>query len=932
MVRNVLIAFFLLGLSLAVNAQIEKKGTPRLMKKESVFSEGIPTYTLPSFNIEKYKQEISKDHRKKLRFARMFDLTVDIREQAKQISQKNGTLYVLSIRSKKAYSISLVFSNYNVPSGAELFIYNPDWTHIKGAFTSANNKENKALPVAPVRGEEVIIEYFEPYKSKFDGELKLAKVGHDYLDIYSYLKQKSTGVGGSGDCNVNINCEAGQGFQDVKQSVCRVVYNGWLCSGSLVNTTHFDGKPYFLTANHCISTESEAQDAVFYFNFESPECDTSYVDDYQTISVSDLIATAPDGKLDFSLLEISEPIPLNYKPYYAGWNIGTTNIENTTTIHHPSGDVKKITKDDDPPVSADYGNTYDEYSHWLIEDWEVGTTEGGSSGAPLFDQQKRIIGDLTGGEASCDHNFNDYFAKISRSWDDFGSPDHQLKHWLDPNSTHFKHIDGYYPYQNRPSNLIAVYDSIDVSLNWNPPVNESDVAYYEVFRNDSLIKEITETFFLDTTAVKDSVFFYKVRSYLDNESYTSFSDSVGVVLSDFYELPFYEYFESYDSLASGWYHYNLQGNASWEIKTGGYQNTPDTSYEGFSNAYFYETEGESARLVSPGINMKNETYVNLNFQLAMPSSQDSIDQLDVYIRYADSLPWQKIKTYNDELNSWQEINFQLPKVTQNYFLAFEATSRGGGGVYLDDLTVKKDEDAVSALDLSVSEKTICSGESVVYSIDTNDVYESYFWDFGYGAEPETVSGYGPFEVAYSYKGLKQIKLTVNENYTSYYPEMLRVHPTPSPIITLKEGALHSNYEVGNQWYFEGEIIEGADSSVYYPKENGNYLLKVTNELGCVGVSDTFKLSSQRISDIENNDIFEIFPNPAADRLYIRFHEDVNSVIYSISNIQGLTVKQGKFRATLKEFSISIKDLPPGIYFLNIQPTYNNPVRKKIIKL
>jgi len=932
MVRNVFIIFLLLGFSLSVNAQIEKEGTPRLMKKKSVFSEGIPTYTLPSFDIEKYKQEISNNHRKKLKFARMFDLAVDIKEQAKKISKQNGTLYVLSIRSREAYSLSLVFESYYIPDNAELFIYNTDFSHIKGAFTSKNNKKNKTLPIGPLKGEEVIIEYYEPYKRNFDGSLKLGKVGHDFLDIYGYLKKNSTGIGDSEDCNVNINCPDGQEFQDIKHAVARVVSNGTLCSGSLVNNTYFDGKPYFLTANHCISTEAEAQDAVFYFNFESPECDTSYVDDYQSISVSGLVATAPDDKLDFSLLEISETVPINYKPYYAGWNLDTANIENTTTIHHPSGDVKKITKDLDPPVSGNYGSTYDAYSHWLIEDWELGTTEGGSSGAPLFDQQKRIVGDLTGGEASCDYNFNDYFAKISRSWNDFGSPDHQLKYWLDPNATHFNHIDGYYPYQNQPSNLVAVYDSTNIFLKWNPPVDESNVAYYELFRNNSWVKSSTKTSYLDTIAVKDSVYFYKVRANLDNDSYTSFSDSAGLVLTPRYELPFNEHFESYDSLASGWYQYSLQGNASWDIKTGGYQNTPDTSAEGSSNAYFYETEGVSARLVSPKINMKNETFVNLFFHLAMPSYQGNIDQLDVFIRYADSLPWHKISTFKDEVNSWQEMKIQLPEVSQDYLIAFEAGSNGGGGVYIDDLTVKKDTNVVSALNLNVSGETICSGESVIYSIDTSDVYDNYLWDFGYGAEPEIASGYGPFEVAYSYKGLKQIKLTVDENYTSYYPDMLMVHETPSPKITHKEDKLYSNYGEGNQWYFEGEIIEDADSSVYTVDKNGNYILKVTNEFGCIGISDTIKVSSQGVSGVVRGGILEIFPNPAGDKLFIRFHEEMNEVFYSISNSEGVIVKQGKFDNRMNKASIFIHNLPSGIYFLNIQPSYKNPLSKKFIKL
>ncbi len=932
MIRYIVIALFFWVLSFPLSAQIQKEGTPRLMKKKLLSREAIPTYTLPEFNAKKYQNDSVNRHHKKLRFARMFDLSIDITKEAKQISMDNGDLYVLSVRSKGAYSLSLVFNPYHIPDGAELYVYNPDFSHVKGAYTSGNNKSAGILAIAPVRGQEVVIEYFIPENQTPQERLKLLKVGHDYLDIYGYLQEKSTGVGASGDCNVNIICPEGENLQDVKHAVTRVVFNGYLCTGSLINNTKYNGEPYFLTANHCINSEDEAQEAVFYFNFESPECDTTYLGDYSSISASTLVATAPDEKLDFSLLKISETIPVDYKPYYAGWNLDTTGIDSTGTIHHPSGDVKKITKDFESPVTADYGDTYDEYTHWWVKQWDVGTTEGGSSGASLFDQKKRIVGVLTGGEASCDYNYNDFFAKISHSWNDFGSPEHQLETWLDPNNTHFRAIDGYYPYQDRPSNLRAFKDSTSVSLIWNSVADKSNVEYYEIFRNDSLISSVQETSFPDTSVIPDSLFFYKVRAYIDTGSYTAFSDSVGVMIAGEYTLPFYEPFESHDSLAKGWYDYTLEDSASWKIDTGGFHNLPDTSSEGYANAYFYGKPDTKARLVSPNVAVFNSDYVNLYFDLAMPERDGKVDQLDLYIRYSDSLPWHLYKSYNERIDLWKEQKVQLPNPSEDYYIAFEATSKGGGGVYLDGLSIVKDTNAVSKPAISVSANSICSGDSVVFALDTPDVYNHYSWEFGYGAQPKTTKGYGPHNIRFTYEGNKQLELTVNEDYASYYSELLQVYETPSPAITYQDSVLISNYEEGNQWYLNGEPVEGADSSTFIIKENGNYMLEVTNKYGCSGLSDTLNITSIGFSQSRKSDLFKLYPNPAGNILGIHFMEDIRQISYSITNVQGQIVKRGEIQDSGSTHTIHIGELPPGIYFFTVQQKNKIPVKQKFIKL
>ena len=98
-------------------------------------------------------------------------------------------------------------------------------------------------------------------------------------------------------------------------------------------------------------------------------------------------------------------------------------------IHHPSGDIKKITFDYDNAVSA--GN------YWDINQWEDGTTEPGSSGSPLFDgNSKRIVGQLYGGTASCTSITYDTYGKTSVSWNN------GLSTYLDPNNSGLQILDG----------------------------------------------------------------------------------------------------------------------------------------------------------------------------------------------------------------------------------------------------------------------------------------------------------------------------------------------------------------------------------------------------------------------------------------------------------------------------------------------------------
>ncbi|PXY02851.1 hypothetical protein DF185_01800 [Marinifilum breve] len=437
----------LLFLSIVVKAQISHGGEP--LFKNAAATSNLKLVELPKFKaISKSIMENDRNFGVKLKhaqYAYSFNVDYNIEKDGVWEELNDGRrVWRFSVKSEGAYSLGIEFSEFRIPFGAQLFVYNDQSNRILGSYTRENNKKSGKFSIEPLVGDELTIEYIEPSEVEFPAKLSIKTILHDYKNIFNLLKDSK--VKTSGECNVDINCPEGNGWQTEKRSVCHILYNGWIASGALVNNTRQDGTPYLLTAFHVIHEQEVADAAIFYFNYENSECGGNDGERSQSISGSTLRATT--SNLDFTLLELSVQPPLSYSPYYAGWDRSGRVPVNTTCIHHPSGDVKKVSLDNDAPVTATYSDaryTFDENTSWQILNWEVGTTEGGSSGSPLFDENHRIIGDLTGGDASCGNSVNDYFAKFSSSWANYSNINQQLKYWLDPLNLGVEIMNGFDP-------------------------------------------------------------------------------------------------------------------------------------------------------------------------------------------------------------------------------------------------------------------------------------------------------------------------------------------------------------------------------------------------------------------------------------------------------------------------------------------------------
>ena len=372
--------------------------------------------------------------------------------------KENENVWIIGIRSKNARSLNLILEPFKIPKGAYVYISNGSKTVIRGAFTSENISHSGMLPTMPVPGEEIVLEYHFPKGQNIAGTIGIAQVAHDYLGILG-SESKDSRYNQSQPCNVDINCQDGVGYENEKRAVCRIIIRGIeLCTGVLLNNTNQQNQPLLATAQHCIVNQDDASKSIFVFGYESPWCDGP--DGRVSHSLAGAVLRSTNDNIDFSLVELNDFPPVTYRPYFAGWDVTGNIPQRTVTIHHPQRDVMKISKDKDPPVSTSFSD-FIPNAFWKILQWDSGTTEGGSSGAPLIDQDRRVIGLLSGGEAVCGRSVNDYFAKFSSSYNYSNLLWQQLKGWIDPAQSGLKIFNGRDPYSPNWTDSDTLYNILD---------------------------------------------------------------------------------------------------------------------------------------------------------------------------------------------------------------------------------------------------------------------------------------------------------------------------------------------------------------------------------------------------------------------------------------------------------------------------------------
>ncbi len=406
------------------------------------FKEKVPHF-IPSKDVKMLlEKEVKEDgigEAKPFKFAEPVKVDIDVIKEAAWVEDNGYAHGKYTIVAAGAKSISANFDQFRLPKQSELYIYSENGEMISGPVTEKENNDHGFWGTWVYKGEKLTVDFKVPIPSREELRLHISSVAYGYKDIY----RTEVGIynfGNSEPCNINVLCALGIGWEKERNSTVLILNraSSSFCSGALINNTSNLDIPYILTANHCfVSNDGNNDPSEWKFTFQawSPTCTPTQ--NAEGITFNGATLKARSAKSDFCLVQMNTPPPASLCITAAGWSRNTTNVQQTTVIHHPVGDVMKISRDNKAPVFDVFNNA----QCWRLN-LDLGATQGGSSGGPYFDQNHRIIAQHFGTgptptaplDPTCDNRVK-FGGRFDISWTGDGTSSTRLSNWLDPSRT-----------------------------------------------------------------------------------------------------------------------------------------------------------------------------------------------------------------------------------------------------------------------------------------------------------------------------------------------------------------------------------------------------------------------------------------------------------------------------------------------------------------
>ena len=376
------------------------------------------------------------------RFAHRFDVIISTESNGNWVTdpQTGDLIWRLKISSADALSLNFGFSDYQMPKGGALTIYDQLGREV-ALFTDQHPSDQLWTPM--ITGSKATLVVRIPAETRNQLALTLKQINHGYKTLESAL---------SGSCQVDVICSEGDTWRDEIQSVAFYTIDGIeTCSGSLVNNSAEDLTPYFLTANHCGVNYFNDDSVVVYWNYQNSTCravgsaeNGGLGDGSRAQYTSGATWLSSHEATDMTLLRLNQSLDSSFNLYWAGWSRSFDNPQSAVGIHHPNIEEKRISIENDSLWATSFGDSMESISgsHWRVSDWDQGSTEPGSSGSPLFNENHALIGWLTGGPAACGVNEADWYGRFAVAWKGGGSAETQLSKWLDPLNSEVMTLQG----------------------------------------------------------------------------------------------------------------------------------------------------------------------------------------------------------------------------------------------------------------------------------------------------------------------------------------------------------------------------------------------------------------------------------------------------------------------------------------------------------
>ena len=306
-----------------------------------------------------------------------------------------------TFRSLGATGVRLQLKDLALPKGAEMYVFD-EFGQAFGPYTG----HSKDFWTNTLKGDTLFLQVHTPLglrgqaANKLFQVVQLAHMGDNYE--FGHNPDKAF-CSWNDSCITNASCASiPSAIQPLRDAVAYMIFpvgsQSFICSGGLLNDTSSSGTPYFLTANHCLSSTASASGLETYFQW-SVGCGSSCGSQFSPpgsvprINGSTLLATS--SNTDFTFLELSGSAPSG--SVFLGWttaavaNSGGTDL---FRVSHPAGSPQAYSEQSVNATAGTCGTL--PRGNFIYSDATLADTEGGSSGSPVVNSSNQVVGQLFG--------------------------------------------------------------------------------------------------------------------------------------------------------------------------------------------------------------------------------------------------------------------------------------------------------------------------------------------------------------------------------------------------------------------------------------------------------------------------------------------------------------------------------------------------------
>jgi len=447
-----------LALLLALTAPaIADTGTaPKSATRDLLPMDAVARRTLPPADVDALREEDARRARFRMPHRVAFPqfVAIDLHGAAtREPLPGGGTVHRLRLDAPGAIFVSAKFSAFSLPPGATLHLVSVHHRYADGPFTSRHNQATGRFGAPPVPGDAMILELYLP-PGAGAWQLTVESVSHGYRDAFNMKRVplrdaadlqdlddapvESLGDGGSFSCQRDIICPEGEPYRDQARASAEGYDGQFVCSGQLINNVRQDNRYLYITAEHC-GWWQDPSTMSFFWDYENQTCGGNDFPPFTFSTGSTELYHSPNPTTDVDLLELhGTDLEGQFDVYFLGWNRRTTPADMGAVIGYPDDKPKQIAITFDPIIDCAPGGCASGFgpNYWRLLTYDVGATEGGSSGSCLLDESNLLVGVLTGGVGTHCFNFEwDEFSKLHADWP-------QLQPFLDPDDTGLLAIPG----------------------------------------------------------------------------------------------------------------------------------------------------------------------------------------------------------------------------------------------------------------------------------------------------------------------------------------------------------------------------------------------------------------------------------------------------------------------------------------------------------